>query len=109
MSAEFDSIKTAFKEVMAFAGVNIRIGPLTKKCVAGAIESERSQEVIAMLPKSATKVDMLVEDFDALGIVANSSNVFIATDEDEETEFSVLTIERDPMDPCVSFLVALAR
>jgi hypothetical protein len=100
MSDEIKLVKRAFQEHLARVGVPITHGVLTRKCVTGAIERKRSQEVVAMLGEAATKVDMLVEDFDALGLVANQSAVTI-----DEIAFTVLTIERDPFDPCVHFLV----
>ncbi len=99
MSALADA-KRAFEELLESAGVDITNRNVTKKCVTGAIERKRAQQVVAMLGEAGTRVDMLVEDFDSLGLVANQSTVVV-----DSISFTVMAIERDPMDPCVHFLL----
>ena len=100
MSA-FSDLQAACQEQVDLVGVPIIYRGITKKCITGAIERKRKQEVVAMLGEAATKVDMMAADFDAfIGIKANSSNVTI-----DSIVFTVMTIERDPADPMVHFLV----
>jgi hypothetical protein len=100
MSEELDLIKAAFVEHMALVGVDITGEAGTRKCVIGQIEKKREQQVVAMLGKAATKVSLLNEDFDFLGLIPNESLVAI-----DGAQFRVLTVISDPVDPTTDLLV----
>jgi hypothetical protein len=105
VSAEFDATVRGFQQMLDRVGVPIVCNGVIKKCVTSAIERARYTRVNARIEDAHSVADMFVADFEAFpNFKINDSIVAISG-----TNFNVLTVDGDDMDPCVHLVLAIAQ
>lgn len=99
-SDAFDLNKRAFLEMLERDGITIEnIYGMRKQCITSPIERQRSQQAVALFGQAQAKVDMLLSDYNEM-ILSPQERVII-----DGTEFVILVVNNDPVDPCVHFTV----